>query len=227
MNFKEFRKKLAHGQLKNTSAVDDAQKGDIDPQYYDTIRSLTNEGLIDISTRKPIIHKLVDLTFEDGRNVYPMVDGSSYLDDTGLDSFAGDQLVKILEIQDSAGFPHTPDSDGHILTPSYNSLRFTSVMMAELGEKVRIRYQALHPEIPDDPELWDDFDIQIPPSLLSALQLYVAGLYISHMNGQEHSAKGDSYYGAYLREMGEDTLNNNSSTSEVHEDTRFADRGFV
>lgn len=227
MNFREFRKKLAHGQLKNTSAVDDAQKGDIDPIYYETIRSLTNQGLVDISTRKPIIHRLVDLTFEEGRNVYPLVTGAAYLDDTGLDAFVDSELVKILEIQDSAGFPHTPDTDGHILTPSFNSIRFTNVMMSELGEKVRIRYQALHPEIPEDETLWESFQIQIPPSLTNALQLYVAGLYLSHMNGPEHSAKGDSYYGAYLREMGEDTLSNNSSTSEIHEDTRFSDRGFV
>ena len=135
--------------------------------------------------------------------------------------------MQIREIQDEAGFPHTPDSDGHILTPSYNSLRFTSVMMSELGGKVRIRYQALHPQIPEDDTLWGSFQIQIPPSLHNALQLYVAGLYLSHMNGPEHSAKGDSYYGAYLREMGEDTLSNASSTSETHEDTRFSDRGFV
>lgn len=227
MTFDELCKKLAHGQLKNTSAVSDAQAGSIDPQYQETIRSLANQGLKEISTKKPVITRLVDLTFEEGRNTYPLMDGASYLDDTGLDTFSADELVQVREIQDEQGFPHTPDSDGHILTPSYNTLRFTSVMMSELGEKVRIRYQALHPEIPEDNTQWATFQISIPPGLHTALQLYVASLYISHMNGPEHSTKGDAYFGAYLREMGEDTLNNNSSTSEVHEDTRFVDRGFV
>jgi len=64
--------------------------------------------------------------------------------------------------------------------------------------------------------------------MYEALVLYVAGLYLSHMGGEEHTAKGDSYYGLYLKMMGDDEINNSSGTSELlDEDTRFSDRGFV
>jgi len=48
------------------------------------------------------------------------------------------------------------------------------------------------------------------------------------MGGEQHTAKGDSYYGLYLKMMGNDVIENKSQTSEVmDEDTRFQDRGFV
>ena len=101
------------------------------------------------------------------------------------------------------------------------SFRFTKSKIEELGDKVRIRYQCTHPEITVDD------DIDIPPNLITALQLFVAGLFLSHMNGEEHTAKGDSYYAAYLRYMGQDVSDNNSSTSEIDLDLRLEDRGFV
>ena len=70
--------------------------------------------------------------------------------------------------------------------------------------------------------------IDIPDHLYEALVLYVSGLYLSHMGGEQHTAKGDNYYGLYLKMMGEDEINNSSGTSETtDDDTRFQDRGFV
>ena len=70
--------------------------------------------------------------------------------------------------------------------------------------------------------------MDLPSHLYEALVLYVSGLYLSHMGGEEHTAKGDSYYGLYLKMLSDDTIENSSGTSElVDEDTRFQDRGFV
>jgi hypothetical protein len=217
---KNIMKRLAQGQLKNTSAVEDAQSGEICEEYKDVVIGLLNQGLTDISSRMPIITQYVDLTFVPGQNVYPLVSGAAYLDDSGLSPFTGD-FVRVLDVFDAEGRTHDVDTNGHIMTPSYDTLRFTSAKMTELGQKVRIRYQAKHPEVGETDV------IKIPPNLEAALQLFVASLYISHMNGQEHSQKGDAYFGAYLRHMGEDETRNTSNVSEVQEDTRFEDRGFA
>ena len=224
ISFAQFCERLARGQLKNTAAVEKTNLGEIVPEYEDTILSLANQGLIELSTKFPLITRQIDLIFQPDTHLYPM-DASglgTYLDDslTG-ETFEEDSFVKVLNIYDSKGDNHPHDTQGHIMTPTFNTLRFTKAKMEELGEKVRIRYQAKHPEISATD------GINIPPNLEFALQLFVASLYLSHMNGPEHTAKGDSYFAAYLRHIGEDEARNLSSTSEIQEDTRFNDRGFV
>tara|TARA_B110000211_G_C13982263_1_gene509985 strand:- start:204 stop:875 length:672 start_codon:yes stop_codon:yes gene_type:complete len=222
ITFAQFSERLARGQLKNTAAVDDTNLGEICPEYEDTILSLTNQGLVDLSTRFPLITKQIDLTFVDSQYVYQLVQSNVgvFLDDAYTDVFE-DNFVRVLDIWDADGKRHPHDTNGHIMTPVYNSLRFSASKMEELGEKVRIRYQSKHAGIDADA------NIDIPPNLETALQLFVASLYISHMNGPDHSAKGDSYFAAYLRHIGEDEQRNTSSVSEIQEDTRFNDRGFV
>lgn len=219
--FTDFMTRLAMGQLKNTAAVDESNLGIICPEYEPTILSLVNQGLVDLSTRFPLIKKHVDLTFEEGVYLYPMVQDAAYLDDSLGEDFVAEDFVKVLDVFDEDGKRHVTNTNGHIMTPTYNSLRFTAAKMKEIGPKVRIRYQAKHNGIDAEG------NIEIPPNLETALQLFVASLYISHMNGPEHSAKGDSYYAAYLRHIGDDEARNTSSTSEIDEDTRFQDRGFV
>lgn len=222
ITFEEFSERLARGQLKNTSAVEQTNLGEICPEYVDTILSLTNQGLVDLSTRFNLISKQVDLTFVTGQSVYKLDSANVgiFLDESYTDVFE-DNFVRVLDIWDVEGVRHPHDTNGHIMTPVYNSLRFSADKMAELGDKVRIRYQATHAGIDENA------NIDIPPNLETALQLFVASLYISHMNGSDHSAKGDSYFAAYLRHIGEDENRNTSSVSEIDEDTRFADRGFV
>jgi len=223
--FSKFCERLATGQLKNTHAVDDKSSlQEIVADQLPVILNLTNEGLTDLSTRMPIVTKLVDLTFQSGKTLYSFDDTGlgDYLDvtETG-DTFVGADFVRVLNVYDSEGKNHPHDTNGHIITPSYSTLRFTLAKMEDLGEKVRIRWQSKHAEIGMDDS------IDLPPNLLTGLQLFVASLFISHMNGEDHSAKGDSYFAAYLRHIGEDELRNLSQTSEVEEDTRLMDRGFV
>lgn len=222
LTFEKFTQRLAHGQLKNTSAVDDTFKDQIDSTYVPTLLDLTNQGLVDLSTRFPIITRQIDLEFLNNQHVYKLNSSNVgvFLNETETDAFE-DNVVKVLDIFNSDGKRYTHDTNGHIMTPTYDTLRFTSSIMEELGQKIRVRYQAKHPEIGEDDS------IDIPPNLETALQLFVASLYISHMNSPDHTAKGDSYFAAYLRHIGEDENRNNSSTSEVECDSRFNDRGFV
>ena len=227
VTYTQFAERLARGQLKNTAAVESTNLGEIVPDYADTIRNLTNQGLVDITTRLPVIKRLVDLTFVDDQFVYPMVVAGAYLSTTGLDTFVDEQFVKVLDVYDADGKRYQPNSGGHITTPVYNSLRFTAAYMDDdtgLGPTVRVQYQAKHLEII---EANDDDEILIPPNMIQALQLFVASQYITDMGGKDNIARGDSYYAMYLRAVSDDIVNNASGISEVEEDTRFDDQGFV
>lgn len=225
LSFTDFSTRLAEGQLKGTGAVDtNVSFTDIVADQIPTIMNLTNQGLVDIMTRLPLIKKQIDLVFVEDQHIYNLTTGAAYLDDSDsqTDTFVQEDFVKVLDIFDEDGLRYSPNTEGHIMSPTYNSLRFTAAKMTELDPKVRIRYQAKHAAITAGGDI-----ITLPPNLYTALQLFVSSLYISHMNGKDHSAKGDSYFGAYLRHMGEDVSMDKSSTSEVEHDTRFTDKGFV
>lgn len=213
VTFDQFLSKLAHGQLKNTAATDDQQQGFIMPEYEDQLLDLTNQGLIDITTKKKLFEGTVALTFVDGQNIYP------------LDTSEGadfENFVKVLEVVSSDERKHIPKSNAHITQPNPETLRFSTQFMEKYGPAVDVRFQTYHAPIDLGGEM------NLPAHLFEALVLYVSGLYLSHMGGDEHTKKGDSYYGLYLKMMSDDTIMNSSGTSElVDEDTRFQDRGFV
>lgn len=224
ITFTQFSERLARAELKNMSAVDQTNLGEVQPDYIPTILSLTNEGLRTISTKFPLFKLMIDFTLQEGKQDY------SFDSDSGLMTnvppqdplvYDPDRFVKILNVYDSNGDDVLVDVNGHVTTTSYNSIHFTTAKLKELMPKVRVRYHARHEEIDEDSV------ILLPPNLETALQLLVASLYIGQMNGQEHSAKGDSYYAAYLRLVGEDEMRNTSSISEVQTDDRFSSKGFV
>jgi hypothetical protein len=224
ITYTQFMERLARGQLKNTSAVQETNLGEIVPDYQDTILNLTNQGLIDITTRLPLIRKLVDLTFVADQFSYPLTTAAPYLDVTGLDAFVDDAFVRVLDIFDADGRRYQPNTGGHIISPLYNTLRFTAAIMdvdTGIGPTVRIQYQAKHLAI----TATDSIDL--PPNLLTALQLFVAANYVSDMGGKEHVIRGDGYLALYLRHVSEDEVRNTSGISEVEEDSRFYNAGFV
>ena len=214
LSFEDFLTKLARGQLKNTAATDDQQDGIIAPKYEEQLLELTNQGLTDITTKKKLFENFATLTFVDGQNLYILPT------DTGEDY---ENMVRVLEVATADGRKHTPKSNANILMPSPESLRFSTQFMKTYPGGVEVRFQISHPEVESVTG-----EINLPKHLHEALVLYVAGLYLSHMGGEENTAKGDSYYGLYLRMLNDDTIDNSSGTSElVDEDTRFQDRGFV
>lgn len=222
ISFSILCEKLARGELKNMSAVDDTNLGEIRPDYLDTVRTLTNEALKTITTKLPVIKRDFTVTMVESQLVYTFEDdtGKVVLNDTY--TFDADEFVKVLGIYDSKNFNHLVNTNRHIRAVRYNRFILTPEKIKELMPTARFECQFLHPEILDEDDI-----INIPPNLETALQLLVASLYINQMNGPEHSAKGDSYYAAYLRHIGEDELKDTSSVSEIDQDTRFTDRGFV
>lgn len=211
--FEDFTAKLAKGQLKNTAAVDDSQAGLIVPEYEAQILELTNQGLVDITSKKKLQEGIVALTFVANQNIYPLdtSEGGEY-----------ENLVRVLEIVTSDGRRHVPKTSPMITMVNKETIRFSDEFIEYYGPAVDVHFQTHHDEI----DVMGEIDI--PKHLHEALVLYVAGLYLSHMGGEEHTAKGDSYYGLYLQMLGVDEIENLSGTSEVNdEDVRFADRGFV
>lgn len=220
-SFTEFVTDLAFGQLKNTALTDDSDTGEINPAHEDQLLSLTNKGLIDITTRKKIITETSVVTFVSGTNDYTISDQ------------ADNNLVKVVQIDAvPTGYEvitankriFTPKTTRHITQPSMWVIRFTDEFMEAYGPAVDVVKQLLHPRLITN----SNMDITLPPTMFEALELYVSGLYLSHMGGDEHTKKGDAYYGLYLKMMTDDEIQNSSSTSEIEDnDTRFVDRGFV
>lgn len=207
MLFEDFTSRLAHQQLKATNAVDSSKEGLILPEFEEQILDLTNQGITDITSKMKLFEGREVITFVADQHIY--------------DCSAWENFVKILEIYDEDEVAFQPRTNAHITLPSTNTVRFSTQFMED-RTAVDVLYHATHPEI----SIGDT--INLPKHLLEALALYVSGLYLSQMGGEEHSKKGDSYYGLYLSKLNEDESKNLSGTSEVvDEDTRFADRGFV
>ena len=223
MDFTSFTTKLALGQLKNTALVDDQDLGEINPGHEEQVLALTNQGLTDISTRMKLFESTYALTFVPAQNVYVL--------DTNLDAGFVD-YVRLLSVhgvhKDLEVIPENeqtfiPKTNSQITMPSPFSVRFTDKFMEDYTPAVDLKFQTRHPELADVSGV-----MQLPHHLYEALALYVSGLYLSHMGGDENTAKGDSYYGLYLKMMGDDVYENKSQTSElIDEDSRFHDRGFV
>lgn len=222
MLFTDFTTKLALGQLKNTAAVDDQDLGELNPGHEDQILELTNQGLTDISTRMKLFESTFALSFVDGQNIYPLTAAfdAAFTDYVRLLSVHG--VHKDMDVIPENEKTFIPKTNSQITMPSPFSVRFTDTFMEDYAPAVDLKFQTRHPVI----GLSDA--MELPYHLYEALALYVSGLYLSHMGGEEHTAKGDSYYGLYLKMMGDDVIENKSQTSEVvDEDTRFQDRGFV
>ena len=223
MIFTDFIIKLAQGQLKNTAVVDDQDLGEINPGHEMQLLNLTNQGLTDISTRMKLFENTYALSFITGQNSYGM--------NTTLDAVFED-YVRVLSVHGVyTGYDVIPENEkvfipktsSQITMPSPFMIRFSDAFMEEYGPAVDIKFQTKHPALATRSDA-----MQLPHHLYEALALYVSGLYLSHMGGEQNTAKGDSYYGLYLKMMSDDVVENKSQTSElVDEDTRFQDRGFV
>lgn len=222
ITFTDFTMKLARSQLKNLAVVDDFSTGEINPIYEDQLLELTNQGLIDIFSKKKLLEGTAILNLIEGTNLYvldtsPAADFEDYVRVLSVSA-----VKRGYDVIESNKRTFVPKSSRHITMPANETIRFSDDFIEEYGPAVDINFQKTHPEI----TLLDS--INIPGNLLEALALYVSGLYLSHMGGEAHTAKGDSYYGLYLKMLSEDDLNNISGVSEVvDEDTRFMDRGFV
>lgn len=220
--------KLARGMLKNTAAVENTNQGDIVPEYHDSILDLTTQGLTELFTKKGLRRLRVQINWIAEKNMYVLEDAGvgSYLEIyNGDPDFDENLWVRALECR-PVGFPKIqiiPNTNqSGITTPVYNCLKISDELQEKYTSGLVVEYQALH-----DPIVALSDEIHLPPSLEYALQLYVSSRYLSEMGSADQTKRGDELRALYMREMGEDTAQNMSSTSVVEHDLRFTDRGFV
>lgn len=241
----DFMERLARGPLKNTAAVEKTNLGEIQPEYHDTIRILTNEGLREITTKKPVFTGRVRVNWMDGQSDYVLKEQNVglYLQNFNQEEelqFTDDLFVRVnsLQIIESSNDGLVLDTEANAVkasanrilldstqgasTPAYNKIRFSNVFRTLYTDGVVVNYQARHPAL----ESLSD-EINLPPSLEYPLQLFVASQYILQMSGPEHSKRGDEIRAKYLQEMGEDAAQNLSTTSQIDLDMRLTERGFV
>lgn len=223
--------RLARGMLKNTSAVEDSKQGEIVPDYEDSVYYLLNEGLNEVFTKKLLMKRRIKVSWISGQSLYRMEDDAIGISLNQYDEdpdFNASLFVKFLNVAAILGDNQenvrlTPDTgDNGVSTPSYNELRVSPKVRETYPLGLAVVYQARHPKVSEHAD-----EIILPPALEYALQLYVASRYISEMGSADQAKRGDELRALYLREMGEDTAQNMSSTSDVEKDVRFTDRGFV
>lgn len=221
--------RLAFGPLKNTSVVDTNDKGEVNPEYYDQLIDLINEGLRDICTKQVIFKSSLTIEFQTDQRDYELVESGvgTYLntddeDDLNDDTFLRPITVYALTSEGEEGREFSINAGQGIKTTRFNILRFSQDFMDNYTYGVRVYYQYNHVMMEGI-----GGEINLPPNLEYPLQLFVAASYISQMNGPEHVRRGDALMAKYLQEMGSDVATNLSSLSEIEVDNRFTDRGFV
>lgn len=220
--------RLARGMLKNTAAVENTNQGDIVPDYHDSIYYLLNEGLTELFTKKVLRKLRVKLTWVADKNVYVIEDDGVgvYLETFSEDADFDQTLFVRVLVCNPIGNNQVrilPDTNGSgISTPVYNTLRIFTELQEKYPDGINVQYQALHGQVTALADV-----LNVPPALEYALQLYVSSRYLSEMGSADQAKRGDELRALYMREMGEDTAQNMSSTSDVEFDMRFTDRGFV
>lgn len=221
--------RLARGMLKNTSAVEESNLGEIVPTYHDTILMLANDGLRDIFSKKQLRRLRFRLKWVDGITTYAMEDAGvnthifKFPEDDDFDESLFVKFVTITPWVNPTKMRIVPDTSANGLsTPSYNVIRATQVFQDTYPDGLAVVYQALHDQLTGLTS-----EIHLPPVLEYSLQLYVASRYLSEMGSSEQAKRGDELKASFMREMGEDAAQNSSSTSDVDYDNRFTDRGFV
>lgn len=233
MDLKELTERLALGELKNTSAIDDADPSQLKEQHRLMVTNHLNIGLTNLyskfillekelllRTQIPITHYYLRKEFaRSNSTVVPY----KYIDDTVCGEYTED-LIKVLKVYNEMGEElYVDDDEQHesIFTPQYDCLQITGV---HLGSMFSVIYQARHPVMKGTNPCQE---IKLPFFFEEAIQAFVASKVLSHMNGQEHSAKGQEYMALYNGICAEAEMRDMVRNSVTTTNTKLEKRGFV
>lgn len=231
MNLQAFCKRLANGRLSNTSLVDgDVIKVIHRPKVVDAI----NEGLIRLYTRYILNEKDVIIALRShittyyldplySEVLYPQ-DGVEipYILDLPGEVFFND-VIKILSVYDHDGCELPLNDSGKcnsVFSPQYNSVQ---VPDPETGKLINVCYQAKHAELSIDHPL---DEIVLHPTLIGALEAYVAHLLFADMNTDDSRVRSDKQKLKYEEICAEVTSVDAVSSTTVTTNTKLESRGF-
>jgi hypothetical protein len=231
MNLGELFTSLSYGVLSNL-AVGGEGSGTIPASHQTRLVSFVNAGLRDLHER--LLLKIDDMIIRatDGRTNYPLkveyadtdpTVGPKFITDTLAYPFKGN-LIRILEIYDEHGGEIVLNDSGNENSFFMPEPDILQIPYPVTGNDYFVIYQADHATLQDG-DLTQLIDI--PNSLLTALEAYVAYRVMAPMNGQEQAAKGMEHFRRYeilIESVEERDL---AQTSIIRTTTKLEDRGFV
>lgn len=234
MTLLDLLRRLSYGELSNL-AISGEGSGNIKDESRAKLIAYANEGLTRIYSRFILSEKSVLVETVEGITNYHLKtrfaesSGSDepfqYIKDLFAEPFVED-VIRILDVYDSYGRKRVLNDDGDpdsLFTPRPDTLQ---VPHAKGGMALGIAYQARHPELfAEGHDVLGQY-IDLPVFLEPALQQFVAHKVYSHMNGQDHVAKGIEYANAYeaLCQEIESRDLTRSTWHTTH--TKLEDRGF-
>lgn len=233
MDFREFTERLALGELKNTPVVDETDPSQIKEHHRLMIVKVLNQGLTNLyskfilnqkelilRTRIPITHYYLRKEFARTNDaVVPY----KYIDDTTCGAYTED-LIKVLKVYNEMGEEmYIDDDEQHesLFMTQYDCIQITGV---HIGSMFSVIYQAGHP-VMDGTDPCQE--IKIPFFFEEAIQAFVSGKVLSHMNGPEHTAKGQEYNALYNGICIEAEMRDMVRNSITTTNTKLEKRGFV
>lgn len=187
MKLSELFSYLTYGELANLK-VGGKEEGGIYPTYSNEVSSFITQGLTELHTRfnlkqgECIVRLLEEVTRYELTSAHAMSNTDSneyykYIDDTGQYPFK-DDIIRIDQVYNEIGqelMVNDDDPSCTIFLPQYNTLQVTN---PNDDNAVGVIYKADHAPLDLKNNIPSEITIDIPPSLINALCLYVS--YLAH-----------------------------------------------
>lgn len=235
IHIEELFCRLAHGVLQNTSLVD-SDTGDLDEDKKSLVMIATNEALVRLHSRFILKEGSVIVEMREGRTNYPLLKkyalqsynpeevSCPYIMDLSGDAFDED-VIKVLQVFDNFGCERSlndRDDCWSIFTPRPYVIQNNR---PRHGEALNVIYQQRHPKVTCDDT--GDGNIDIPDTLDSALDSYIAYRCFSGINTAEAKATAADMLGHYESVCAEVIAMDLVTTSKSNTNKRFKNNGWV
>lgn len=236
MQVSQLLKDLSYGPLSNLSISNNGD-GTLKADRLPAILSYINDGMLRLYSRFNLSEKELIIQLVEGKTDYLL---DSRFSQSRHDEFPGnpayiidefdpfeDDLIQVLQVQRAGGTVLALNDEGNDLslyTPRVNVLQ---VPRATAGVPLFITYQAAPKKLVLADMTNEAATLDIPLVLEAALQSFIAHKVLSHMNGQEHSAKASEHLLAYegtCKDVEDKDLVN---STQAHTNIKFHNRGFV
>lgn len=223
---------LSYGVLSNL-AIGGEGSGTIPVAHENRLVDHTNQSLLAIYGRLPILEKEVAIRAYDGMTIYPLkkkfadtdptVVPQKFISDTLTDPFLED-VIRVLSVWDEEGEEvplNDPDDEASLYLPAPTTLQIPQPVT---GNAYFVLYQARHPLLVQD-DLTQE--LTLPEVLHDALMHHIAYKVLSPMNGQEHAAKAGEHLQTYEMIVSRIEQDNLLGTSLLNGNTKLHERGFI
>lgn len=224
MKLSDIFSALTHGELSQL-AVGGKKDGGIYPYHSDEICSYINLGLNDLFSRFPLRYEEAVIQQKEGVTLYHLrkeyalsntesTEPHKYIIDSPFMPF-NDNVIKIERVMFEDGVDielNTHGDTNAVYTPSFDTIQS---MYGDDDCALSVVYRAGHPKVfTSDTVKPEDIEVELPPSFLRPLLLYVANRAYTALGTQEALTDAASWYQQYEAALLE--LENNNVISGEH-----------